>query len=74
MTGDDMAIQHAGDVRLRRNRGRSALGFRKLFGCGDQKGADPHYTMMALEAIKAFPVHELARGHRCRHSATNFEI
>jgi N6-adenosine-specific RNA methylase IME4 len=29
---------------------------------GTEKGADPHYNVMPLDAIKALPVHELAGG------------
>lgn len=29
---------------------------------GTSKGADPHYAVMTLDAIKALPAHELARG------------
>jgi N6-adenosine-specific RNA methylase IME4 len=36
--------------------------FENYSDAGTKKGADPHYAVMPLEAIKALPVHELARG------------
>jgi N6-adenosine-specific RNA methylase IME4 len=36
--------------------------FENYSDAGTKKGADPHYGVMPLEAIKALPVHELARG------------
>jgi N6-adenosine-specific RNA methylase IME4 len=36
--------------------------FENYSDAGTKKGADPHYSVMPLEAIKALPVHELARG------------
>lgn len=36
--------------------------FKNFSDAGTKKGADPHYAVMPLEAIKALPVHELARG------------
>ena len=36
--------------------------FENYSDAGTKKGADPHYSVMALKEIKALPVHELARG------------
>jgi N6-adenosine-specific RNA methylase IME4 len=36
--------------------------FENYSDAGTKKGADPHYSVMPLKAIKALPVHELARG------------
>jgi hypothetical protein len=36
--------------------------FENYSDAGTKKGADPHYSVMPLEAIKTLPVHELARG------------
>jgi N6-adenosine-specific RNA methylase IME4 len=36
--------------------------FENYSDAGTKKGADPHYSVMRLEAIKALSVHELARG------------
>jgi N6-adenosine-specific RNA methylase IME4 len=36
--------------------------FENYSDAGTKKGADPHYAVMPLEAIKVLPVHELARG------------
>ena len=33
--------------------------FENYSDAGTKKGADPHYGVMPLEAIKALPVHEL---------------
>jgi N6-adenosine-specific RNA methylase IME4 len=47
--------------------------FENYSDAGTKKGADPHYSVMALKDIKALPVHELARGdwllllHRLGH-------
>ena len=38
------------------------LFFENYSDAGTKKGADPHYGVMPPEAIKALPVHELARG------------
>lgn len=36
--------------------------FENFSEAGTKKGADPHYDVMALDAIKALPVGQLARG------------
>jgi len=36
--------------------------FENYSNAGTRKGADPHYDVMTLDAIKALRVHELARG------------
>jgi N6-adenosine-specific RNA methylase IME4 len=36
--------------------------FENYSDAGTKKGADPHYSVMPLDAIKALPMHELARG------------
>jgi N6-adenosine-specific RNA methylase IME4 len=35
--------------------------FENYSAAGTKKGADPHYSVMTLEAIKALPVGHLAR-------------